>query len=208
MTISPCAMLMTPMTPKVMARPMAASSSTEPSDRPYQTFCATSQTARLVLIEAMFCSIAGFRSSGALSRAAVRIVSASRLPRAAIVSMAAFLSSALASVLSRMTARAASMRRLDLGILLLRQRGVQQVEIVGIGILEQVLRGGQARSPIGAQQRQLAECRADRAAQAVVELDLVKITGDIGCRRAGQHIEVGAIRRCRRGKRSRRSCGA
>ena len=34
-------MLMTPMTPKVMARPMAASSSTEPSDRPYQKFCAT-----------------------------------------------------------------------------------------------------------------------------------------------------------------------
>jgi hypothetical protein len=29
MTISPCAMLMTPMTPKVIARPMAASSSTE-----------------------------------------------------------------------------------------------------------------------------------------------------------------------------------
>ena len=39
MTISPCAMLMTPMTPKVMARPMAASSSTEPSESPYQAFC-------------------------------------------------------------------------------------------------------------------------------------------------------------------------
>ena len=32
-------MLMTPMTPKVMARPMAASSSTEPSESPYQRFC-------------------------------------------------------------------------------------------------------------------------------------------------------------------------
>ena len=38
MTISPCAMLMTPMTPNVMASPIAASSSTEPSDRPYQMF--------------------------------------------------------------------------------------------------------------------------------------------------------------------------
>ncbi len=45
MTISPCAMLMTPITPKVMARPMAASSSTEPSDSPYQRFCATFQAA-------------------------------------------------------------------------------------------------------------------------------------------------------------------
>ena len=39
MTISPWAMLMTPITPKVIASPIAASSSTEPSDRPYQAFC-------------------------------------------------------------------------------------------------------------------------------------------------------------------------
>ena len=32
-------MLMMPITPKVMARPMAASSRTEPSDSPYQAFC-------------------------------------------------------------------------------------------------------------------------------------------------------------------------
>ena len=41
-------MLMTPITPKVMARPMAASSSTEPSEMPYQRFCATSQTASVL----------------------------------------------------------------------------------------------------------------------------------------------------------------
>ena len=40
MTISPCAMLMTPITPNVIARPIAASSSTEPSETPYQTFWA------------------------------------------------------------------------------------------------------------------------------------------------------------------------
>ncbi len=34
MTISPWAMLMMPITPKVIASPAAASSSTEPSDNP------------------------------------------------------------------------------------------------------------------------------------------------------------------------------
>ena len=51
MTISPCAMLMTPITPKVMASPIAASSSTEPSERPYQVFCTAVQIARLFWIE-------------------------------------------------------------------------------------------------------------------------------------------------------------
>src|SRR5258708_36976177 len=36
-------MLITPMVPKVMASPIAASSSTEPSEMPYHTFCAASQ---------------------------------------------------------------------------------------------------------------------------------------------------------------------
>src|ERR671922_226723 len=38
-------MLMTPMTPNVIASPMAARRSTEPSDSPYQTFCAMVQSA-------------------------------------------------------------------------------------------------------------------------------------------------------------------
>ena len=41
-------MLMTPMVPKVMARPIAASSSTEPSEMPYQTFCAIDQAASVL----------------------------------------------------------------------------------------------------------------------------------------------------------------
>lgn len=101
-------MLMTPMTPKVMARPIAASSSTEPRDNPYQIFWTISHSARLRLMELISAWITGFRSSGAVSSVAVRMVSASRLPRAAIVSIAAFLSSTLASVLSSSTARAAS----------------------------------------------------------------------------------------------------
>ena len=44
-------MLMTPITPKVMASPIAASSSTEPSDRPYQAFCTIDHIARLLWIE-------------------------------------------------------------------------------------------------------------------------------------------------------------
>ena len=36
-------MLITPITPKVMASPMAASSSTEPSEMPYQAFCTVFQ---------------------------------------------------------------------------------------------------------------------------------------------------------------------
>ncbi len=63
MTISPCAMLMTPITPKVMARPMAASSSTEPSESPYQAFCAAVQIARPLWIEAM-ASVAAFFTAG------------------------------------------------------------------------------------------------------------------------------------------------
>ena len=46
-------MLMTPITPKVMARPMAASSSTEPSEMPYQQFCTVFQIASRFWIEAM-----------------------------------------------------------------------------------------------------------------------------------------------------------
>ena len=46
-------MLMTPMTPKVMASPMAASSSTEPSDSPYQAFCTALHSASLPWILAL-----------------------------------------------------------------------------------------------------------------------------------------------------------
>jgi len=46
-------MLMTPITPKVMARPIAASSRTEPSDRPYQAFCAADHIERLLWIAAI-----------------------------------------------------------------------------------------------------------------------------------------------------------
>ena len=53
-------MLMTPMTPKVMARPIAASSSTEPSDRPYQTFCPAAHSASVEFILATAAETASF----------------------------------------------------------------------------------------------------------------------------------------------------
>ncbi len=57
-------MLMTPITPKVMARPMAASSSTEPSDRPYQAFCTIDHSARLPWIDVIALATALLISGG------------------------------------------------------------------------------------------------------------------------------------------------
>src|SRR3954447_18041126 len=52
MIISPCAMLMTPITPNVMARPMAASSSTEPRLIPWNRLSASSVSFSRVSIRA------------------------------------------------------------------------------------------------------------------------------------------------------------
>ena len=54
---------MMPITPKVMARPIAASSRTEPSESPYQVFCSAVQNARLFSIDAM-ASAAAFLTAG------------------------------------------------------------------------------------------------------------------------------------------------
>ena len=76
-------MLMTPITPKVMARPMAASSSTEPSDRPYQAFCTIDHSARLLWIEVIAPAAALLTSGGwsgpRLVSSAKRLLVAARL---------------------------------------------------------------------------------------------------------------------------------
>ena len=83
MTISPWAMLMTPITPKVMARPIAASSSTEPSDRPYQAFCTSDHSARLLWIAdvalAAARATAGGWSAGQAGQQRQRFLIAARL---------------------------------------------------------------------------------------------------------------------------------
>ena len=63
-------MLMTPMTPNVMASPIAASSSTEPSERPYQVFCSAVHSARLFWIDAIASAAACFTAGGRVRRQA------------------------------------------------------------------------------------------------------------------------------------------
>ncbi len=109
MTISPCAMLMTPITPNVMARPMAARRSTEPSEMPYQTFCPTLQMARDWLIWAIPASRMTSWASLAPPRAELRIDSAVRSPRTAMVSTASSNASPSMSVSRSVAARACSM---------------------------------------------------------------------------------------------------
>ena len=70
-------MLMTPITPKVMASPMAASSSTEPSDRPYQAFCTADHSARLLWIDAVALAAARAIAGGCSPLSPVSSASAS-----------------------------------------------------------------------------------------------------------------------------------
>ncbi|MNU56982.1 hypothetical protein D3C71_460900 [compost metagenome] len=109
MTISPCAMLMMPMTPKVMARPMAASSRTEPRDMPYQTFWATFQSCCAFWIEAIALSRSGFRL-GSMDEETEFSTPRPLAPRPEIVSIAARFSSIERSEERSDTARASSMR--------------------------------------------------------------------------------------------------
>ena len=100
-------MLITPMVPKVMASPIAASSSTEPSEMPYQTFCAASQAASDWRTEAAAVVAAALISgSDALLIAACRTLSASRLPRSRTTSRASSFCCLGASETSTTAARA------------------------------------------------------------------------------------------------------
>ncbi len=113
MTISPCAMLITPITPKVTASPIAASSRTEPSEIPYQRFWAALHSASRSSTSAIASCAAAFTASGR-SRAASEPSSAlaSWSPRASITAMAATMSASAALVEDRSeAARACSSRR-------------------------------------------------------------------------------------------------
>ena len=103
-------MLMTPITPKVMARPIAASSSTEPSETPYQTFCAAPQTARLDSMPAAASVAACCTGPGVPLAMLFRSERASRSPRAATMPTAAIFSSSDASERSTEAASACSRR--------------------------------------------------------------------------------------------------
>ncbi|MCY1228392.1 hypothetical protein D9M72_407050 [compost metagenome] len=101
-------MLMMPMTPKVMASPIAASSRTEPSDRPYQTFWPALQSAWVCSMRAIAASMSGLSDASALASVAFRTARLERpLPSASIVIARRF-SSSPRSETSSETARASS----------------------------------------------------------------------------------------------------
>ena len=89
MTISPCAMLMTPIVPKVMASPMAARSSTEPSEMPYQTFWAICQAASVCSTESAPAVAAVLTSPSEAAATVLRMPSESRSARSRTTAMAA-----------------------------------------------------------------------------------------------------------------------
>ncbi len=101
-------MLMTPITPKVMASPIAASNSTEPSESPYQAFCTVAQAASWLCIEvtasrAARCTVAGAPAGRPASR-----FNASWSPRRRTTATASSLSASEASSENRITAARAS----------------------------------------------------------------------------------------------------
>ena len=163
-------MLMTPITPNVMARPMAASSSTEPSESPYQAFCTVLHSASRLSIDAIASAAARCTSCGCPAGRPASRPRASWSARSRITVTAASLSFSLASAWNRMTAARASVERaLDAAVGFLGERGIERRQRVRVARLEHRLRGFVALGRIGGEQRQAAERGLDRAAQAVVE---------------------------------------
>ena len=172
-------MLMTPITPKVMARPMAASSSTEPSDMPYQRFWATLHSARRSSMAAMASAAARCTAGGLVGRQ--RAQQAERI----LVAALAHDGDGLELVglrrigwLRRMAARASMQRPLA------RARRspwpsavIERAAARGVVRLEHGLGGLEALGGIGRQQRQAAERGFDRAAQAIVDAHLLQAGG-------------------------------
>ncbi len=101
-------MLMTPMTPKVMARPIAASSRTEPSESPYQTFWTAPHIASWPWIAPIASCAVRLTASGVPSGRLDSNASASWSPRWRMTPTASIFSASLASGLNRITAACAS----------------------------------------------------------------------------------------------------
>src|SRR5262249_15528563 len=145
-------MLITPITPKVMASPMAASSSTEPSEMPYQAFCTASQTASRFLMAPISSARrdrrgnvgrqAGQETKGVLVTALADPVDGGEL-----VVFAAFI--------AREDDRGArfGQRALHASILLLRQRRFDGRQRVGLPRFEYGLRGLKAHARIAGKER-------------------------------------------------------
>ena len=170
-------MLMTPITPNVMARPMAASSSTEPSDRPYQAFCSACHRFSVKPMEEAAAAAAALTAGDASGAAAARFtsLSASPSPRAFRVAMAASRSaSEPAPEVATMAARGLEQRGLDGRVALPGERRVHGGDGLGIGRVEGRVGGGQALRTVRRQQVEAADRGGDLRPDGVVEADLLQ----------------------------------
>ncbi len=163
-------MLMTPMTPKVMARPIAASSSTEPSDRPNQTFWPTPQKPAPL-------SMLGDRRA-ARPRRPRRLRRRRAAQQRERVAVAALGQHGDRRELARLlggrigdehrAARASSITRRTPAPSPRRWPRRARRSPPGRGFLKIVCGRGEARRRVGRQQRQAAHRRADGAPQALL----------------------------------------
>ncbi len=163
-------MLMTPMTPNVMASPMAASSSTEPSERPYQAFCTALHMASRPSIDLM-ASV-----GGALDRIGRIVRQAGQQPARLLVAAVAHDRDRLELVGGRrvrLIEHDGGPRlgecALDPWIRLLRNRRVEGRKRRRFARLEHRLRGVETFAGIGGEQGQAAESSVDRAPQPIID---------------------------------------
>ena len=166
-------MLITPITPKVMARPIAARSSTEPSDSPYQTFCSASHSASSPsMVETAACAAAPTGPSTVRSGREER----KRVPPAAVpdhLDRRDLLLFRQVGVEDRRGARLAHQLG-DGRVGLLFERGVDQFDRFRVAAQEDGFRRRPPRRGVRAHQRQPADRGADDAAKLVVDLDLLE----------------------------------
>ena len=187
-------MLMTPITPKVMARPIAARRSTEPSDRPYQTFWAASHIASSPSI-AETASVAAAPTGPSISVSGneqrQRIATAAGLDH---LDRRDLLLVGTIGFEHRRGARFAHQLG-DGRILLLGDRRVDQFDRIRVAALEDRFGRRAPGRAVGAHQGEGAERGADGAPQPVVHLDLVdRARRDLVDRLAGQRIDQLVVR--------------
>ena len=163
-------MLMTPMTPKVMASPMAASSRTEPSERPYQrcwTICQRARCRSMAVIAsaAVACTVAG-KSAGRLPSSP----RASWSLRSRMTPTASTLSTSFEDGWVRMiAARASSITFLTRASVSLASAPSRAGSAVASRDLNTACAAARRRFGIRCQQGETADRGLHRAAQAIVE---------------------------------------
>ena len=179
MIISPCAMLMTPITPKVIASPIAASSSTLPRLMPWNRLAASPVSRRRL-------SIAASASSAALRNSRIEVGLVAEFVEQVLDlrvggrRRARGWRPAALPCCRRTAATAARLRCIAArisGSCSAASAFSSSARGIGRGMPQRVLRRGAAGRRVGAEQGQAAERRLDRAAQPVVDDDAVEPVG-------------------------------